>query len=91
MEFDPRDFSWLIALGVFAAYFWIDVLYASYTISVVERQAGRAAFVSMGMYLLLALGVLTYVSNAIYLLPLALGAWSGTYVGVRFHRDRSAG
>jgi hypothetical protein len=87
MDISTDNFSWMVALGIFSVYFFIDILYANYTLMVVERRAKAAASVSAVMYFLLALGVLTYISNALYLIPLFLGAWLGTYVAVRHHRD----
>jgi hypothetical protein len=80
---DPTDFSWLTAMAVFATYVVIDVLYAMYVLSVGRRQPLRAAAISSLLYTLLAWGVLTYSANAIYLVPLAIGAFVGTYVTVK--------
>lgn len=80
---DPPDFSWLTATAVFVTYVVIDVLYAMYVLSVGRHQPLRAAAISSLLYTLLAWGVLTYSANAIYLVPLALGAFVGTYVTVK--------
>jgi hypothetical protein len=82
MDFDTANFSWLVAISVFFAYFVIDILYATYTLSVTERKAGRAAMISAIMYTALAFGVLSYTENAFYLIPLMIGAFSGTYIAV---------
>lgn len=79
-----NDFDIKTAALVFAAYFVIDVLYAFYIIAVNKKQAGVAACMTSGIYTLAALGVMTYSRNPIYVLPLAVGAFLGTYVVVRF-------
>lgn len=79
-----NDFSILLAVGVFAAYILVDGLYAYYTIAVVKRAAVKAATTGAAMHFLLALGVLSYVKNYLYIIPLALGSWLGTYMVVRY-------
>ncbi len=78
------DFNPLIALGVFAAYVLVDGLYAYYTLAVVKRSAIAAATTGAAMHFLLALGVISYIKNYYYIIPLALGSWLGTYIVVRF-------
>jgi len=76
------DFSWLTAGTIFATYVVIDILYATYIIQVEHRRALAAATISAALYSLLAYGVITYSRNPLYLVPLAAGAWLGTYVTV---------
>ena len=82
------DFDWRIALVVFVAYIIVDALYAYYTIRVTERRAKLAATSSMFIYILGAIGVLNYVENYLYIIPLALGAWLGSYLVVRHESYR---
>lgn len=77
------NFDWLLAVGVFLAYFVVDALFAYYTIAVTKRQPGRAATAGSVMYFLMALGVISYVQNYLYVVPLVLGSWLGTYVIVK--------
>lgn len=79
-------FSIWKALTVFVAYFVIDILYAKYILAVGGKQAGRAAALSAMIYSLLSFGVLSYSENQLYLIPLAVGAFCGTYVTVRRER-----
>lgn len=73
------SFSWVIALLVFVAYFFVDMLYAYYTLAVARLLPSRAATTGAIMYFLLAVGILNFTQNPLYLLPLALGSWCGTY------------
>lgn len=80
------DFNFTTAAIVFVTYFLIDILYAFYVIYVGKRDAMRAAFASSALYSLAAYGVITYSRNIIYVLPLAAGAFLGTYVIVKFKK-----
>lgn len=73
------DFNWFIAAGVMLAYFVIDAMYAYYTLSVARLNALAAANIGALMYFLVALGVLSYVENYLYILPIAIGSWFGTF------------
>ena len=76
------DFSWAVALLVFAAYTSIDWLFTIYTIAIVERNKFRAANFGVGIYILGAFGVINYVGDWRYVIPMCLGGWVGTYVSV---------
>ncbi len=76
------DFNWAIALSVFAAYCSIDWLFTLYTISIVERKKLRAANFGVGIYILGAFGVINYVGDWRYVIPMCAGGWVGTYVSV---------
>ena len=77
-----EEFSWKIAALLFVAYCAIDWLFTIYTISIVARRGLRAANVGVGIYLLNAYGILNYVTDWRYLIPLAAGSWVGTYFSV---------
>lgn len=73
------SFNWLLALGVCIAYFIVDAMYAYYTLAVTQRRAISAATTGALMHFLLALGVLSYVQNYLYIIPIAIGSWLGTF------------
>ena len=79
-----QTFDMAIAAVVFVAYMVIDALYAYYTLAVTRKQPVVAASVGSLMHFLIAFGVLNYVQNYLYVVPLAVGSWIGTYVVVRF-------
>jgi uncharacterized membrane protein len=81
------DFSPVTAVLVFATYVVIDVLYAAYIIAVGDRRAVRAAALSSVIYGLLAYGVVTFSKNIMYLVPLAAGAFVGTYITVKWRHE----
>ncbi len=78
-QFDPTT-----AVIVFIAYLLIDGMYAYYTIAVTKKKPFTAASVGSIMHFLIAFGVLNYVQNYLYVIPLALGSFIGTYVTVKY-------
>lgn len=81
------DFSPVTAAIVFVTYVVVDVLYAAYIIAVGDRRAVRAAALSSVIYSLLAFGVVTYAKNVAYVVPLAAGAFVGTYITVKWRHE----
>jgi hypothetical protein len=80
-----NDFSPVTAAVIFVTYIAVDILYAAYIICVERRRALAAAGISSLLYSLLAFGVITYSKNPLYLVPLAAGAFLGTYVTVLYN------
>lgn len=78
------EFSWLTAALIFIVYTFIDILYTLYVIYVNERNALKAACTTSAIYVLIAFGVVNYSKNPWYVLPLASGAFLGTFVAVKF-------
>jgi len=79
-----NDFNWLTALLVFVVYVFFDVLYALYVLCVSRKQAFAASAISSVLYSLGAYGTMSYLHNPWYLIPLAAGAFLGTYIAVRY-------
>lgn len=79
-----NDFNWTTALIVFVVYIFFDILYALYVICVSRQQAIAASAISAVLYSLGAYGVMNYLHNPLYLIPLAIGAFIGTYVAVKY-------
>jgi hypothetical protein len=77
------NFDFKIAAVVFIAYLLIDAMYAYYTIAVVEKRPVMSASVGAVMHFLIAFGILNYVQNYLYVIPLAFGSWLGTYLVVK--------
>ena len=84
-----NTFNPLLALGLFIAYVVFDSLHTYNTIQIVKRAAFKAAFSALIMNMVIALGVINYVSNSLYIFPMSLGAAIGTYLTVKLHpRER---
>lgn len=80
-----QDFHWPTAGMIFVTYVVIDILYAMYVICVGKRQPINAAVVSSFLYSLGAYGVISYSKNPLYVVPLAVGAFLGTYLVVKYN------
>jgi hypothetical protein len=76
------DFNWWTALTVFVVYVLFDILYALYVIFVSQKRPIAASFTGSALYSLGAFGVMSYTHNVLYLIPLSLGAFVGTYIAV---------
>jgi uncharacterized membrane protein YfcA len=85
-----ENFSWLTAALVFAVYVVFDILYALYVLCVSRKQAVAASAISSVLYSLGAYGVMTYLHNPWYVVPLACGAFLGTYIAVKYLGDLHA-
>ena len=77
------EFNFITACLIFIAYVLIDGMYAYYTQSIVKKKAFVSATTGALMHFLIAFGVLNYVQNFLYVIPLALGSWVGTYLVVK--------
>jgi hypothetical protein len=76
------QFNISLALVIFIAYLIIDALYVYYTYSIVKKHPASAASSGFIIHILLAVGVVNYVENFLYVIPLACGSWCGTYLVV---------
>jgi hypothetical protein len=91
---DMEIFNWQginfgVATIIFLAYILTDSIYALYTMSVNRQRPWVAANASALIHILLAFGVLSYVQNFLYVIPIALGSWIGTFIVV--YRDFRVG
>lgn len=84
---DISSINWLVALGIFIGYVVVDGMYVYYTLTIVKRQAFRAASVSLLMHFILAAGVFSYTKNFIYVIPIAFGSFVGTYLVTRYAKN----
>ncbi len=75
-------FNPLIALAVFGATIVTDAVFVMFTAAVTSRHRFRAANWSAIWYLLAAISVISYTSNAIYVVFAAAGSWVGAYVSM---------
>ena len=79
-----QSFDFKVAAVVLIAYLLVDAMYAYYTLAVTRNKPVAAASVGATMHFLIAFGVLNYVQNYLYIIPLAVGSWFGTYFVVRY-------
>lgn len=62
----------------------IDGVYCFYLRKVHEDKPFAAATSGALIHFLLAYGVISYVKNYWYVVPIALGSWVGTYLTLKF-------
>lgn len=79
-----------IAFVLFVTYTLLDGLYAVYTMAIVRKNKSMAASIAAVMYALIAVGTINYIENYFYIVPMALGAWVGTY-GSMYLMDKFEG
>lgn len=75
-----NNFNWLVAVGLFLLYSMVEALDAALTLAITRHQSVRSANMTLVLYVILGIEVLAFVSNYLYSVPIALGAWLGTYL-----------
>ena len=84
------EFNIWTALFLFVTYFFFDILYSWFILSVQNLKAALSSIISGSMYVISAIGVIKYTENAFYLLPVALGASLGTYFFIKHEKKKEA-
>ena len=69
----------------FLAVFFVDIFYTYYLRAVNESRAVTASGWGAIVWLIGSLAVIEYTTNHWLLIPACLGAFCGTYVGIKFH------
>ena len=69
-------------ITTFFALFFTDIFYTYYLRSVINNQALKASVWAVVVFLLACVAVINYTTNHWLLIPAALGAFCGTYVGM---------
>ena len=72
-------------VAIFLCLVIIDILYAVYTKQVQKDNPFRSSFLASAIYLINAIVVLGFVNDPWLLIPAALGAFVGTYIGVKIN------
>ncbi len=78
--------SYTIFFAVFFATLITDALWALYMIKVTAKAPFLAAFYGSLIHILTAFTVISYTKNYLYLIPLVIGSFVGTYLTVKFAR-----
>jgi hypothetical protein len=76
------NFNFLLAAGLFILYCFVEALDSSLTLSITRHESVKSANKVLILYIILGIEVLAFVSNYLYTIPIALGAWLGTYLQV---------
>jgi hypothetical protein len=78
----------LVLLAAFACMFCLDFAWAVYTTHVGSGAAARAGGWATALHLLGAATTIIYVDDHRYLIGTALGAFAGTWAGVRWAKRK---
>ena len=70
----------------FVAMFFVDIIFAYYLKAVGNDKAVRAALWASVIVLLNVVAVISYTENHFMIIPAVLGAFAGTFVGVRHNK-----
>lgn len=73
------QFNISIAILIFTTYFILDMFYAYYILCIESRQNLMSSFMAGMITSLSAFGVVSFSQNMLYVVPLFLGAFAGTY------------
>lgn len=68
-----------LAIVIFITYFILDMFYAYYILCIESRQNLMSSFMAGMITSLSAFGVVSFSKNMLYVIPLFLGAFAGTY------------
>lgn len=90
MEEMFATFSWKTATIVFFLFVVMDILYAYYTLAITRVLPFRASSAAAVMYFVNAVGVLNYIDNKLYLVPIAAGSFIGTYLMMKREERKMA-
>lgn len=74
---------------LFWIYFLFDVLSTFYLQAVSELKAAKASHLSTVLYLMSVYGTIEYINNFAYILPIAMGGWFGSYVTIKWIKQKS--
>lgn len=70
----------------FLAVFFVDIFYTYYLKAVTESQATTASIWGAVVWLIGSIAVIEYTADHWLLIPACIGAFCGTWVGIKFRR-----
>lgn len=65
----------------------VDIVWAYYFIKIAQKNPHQSAFLSILIALTSAYVTISYVANPYFLIPVAIGAYIGTYFAVKRHKN----
>ena len=73
------QFDYNVAFLIFITYFILDMFYAYYILCIENKQNFMSSLMAGLVTSLAAFGVVSFSKNMLYIIPLFLGAFAGTY------------
>jgi len=77
-----------VCLGLFVLYITLDAIYSNYVFSLNKLHASNSANFSVALIFLTGIATFEYVHNLWYLLPMCMGAWIGSFISVKFEKNK---
>ncbi len=87
MNLNNGEFHWEIAILLFFGFIAYDFIYAIYYIFVSKKKAFMASNAAVALYLIGSFSTIAYLGNYLYLVPIVLGSYIGTYIAVKYFSD----
>jgi hypothetical protein len=79
-----------LAVLLFAVAVLVDFLWVFYTLAITKHQAFRAASFGVMIYASSAFGTFTFVHRPLYMVPLLVGSFIGTFLSIRLKTARAS-
>ena len=83
-----ENFNIFYALGFFLLYCFVEVLDSSLTLSITKHQSLKSANTTFILYIIWGIEIWAFVVNYLYIIPIALGAWLGTYLLLEYEKKK---
>lgn len=82
------NFNPFIAIGLFVLYCLVEMLDSALTLSITRHESVKSANMTLVLYIILGIEVIAFVSNYLYAIPIALGAWLGIYLQIEREKKK---
>lgn len=83
-----KDVNILSWIGLFFAYFFLDIIYILNVQAISKRNAFMVANTSVLLFFLGVWGTVSYIDNLINLVPIVVGSYLGSYLSVKKWRKK---
>ncbi len=83
-----NEFNILLAFVFGILYFVVELLDSGLTFSLTQHKSIKSAALTFALYLVMGIEIAAIVSNYLYILPIAIGAASGSYAAVEYEKKK---
>ena len=88
--YNHESFGWAMFWLILVMYAIVDGLYTRWMYLVTEKNALSASTVGAALALFICIGVKSYTVNALYIVPVVVGSFIGTYIEVTREKRKLA-
>lgn len=88
--YNHESFTWTMFWVIFVMYGIVDGLYTRWMYLVTEKNALAASTAGAFLALFICIGVKSYTVNALYIVPVVVGSFFGTYIEVTREKRKLA-